>query len=209
MKNMCGKGGVCHIVGAAEISILPLEKSVGDMIIAADGGYITLEKHGIEPDITIGDFDSCDIVPGGEILRLNPVKDITDTARAVQYGREHGYSRFIIYGGIGGRIAHTIANIQLMSSMAKSGESCVLVGDNERMTVIHNSEIEFSEDSSGYVSVFSLDEKSVGVNESGLKYTLDDYEMTSDYPIGVSNEFIGENARISVKHGTLLIVCDI
>lgn len=206
MPELCSKGGVCHIVGAAPITRLSLEKSCGDMIIAADGGYKTLAEHGIIPDITIGDFDSCDIVPGGEILRLNPVKDITDTARAVQYGRECGYSQFMIYGGMGGRIAHTLANIQLMSSMAKSGEKCVLVGDDECMTVIHNSSVEFGKDSTGYVSVFSLDDKSQGVSEKGLKYTLSDYDMTNDYPIGVSNEFVGEIAQIAVKNGTLLIV---
>ena len=206
MSNLCKKDGVCHIVGAAPIRRLELEKSCGDMIIAADGGYKTLDEHNIIPDVTIGDFDSCDITPSGEILRLNPEKDITDTARAVQYGRDCGYGSFIIYGGIGGRTAHTLANIQLMSDMAKSGERCMLVGDDECMTVIHNSCVEFCDDSAGYISVFSLDDKSSGVCEFGLKYTISDYEMINTYPIGVSNEFIGESAKISVENGTLLIV---
>lgn len=206
MSGLCVKDGVCQIVGAAPIKKLPLKRLPDDMIIAADGGFMTLKKHNIIPDVTIGDFDSCDVVPTGEILRLNPEKDITDTARAVQYGRDAGYSRFMIYGGIGCRTSHTLANIQLMSDMAKSGERCLLIGDDECMAVIHDSCIEFDRDSSGYVSVFSLDDKSCGVSESGLKYTISDYEMTNTYPLGVSNEFIGKPSRISVENGTLLII---
>ena len=60
--------------------------------------------------------------------------------------------------------------------------------------------------SHGFISVFSLSDESVGVCESGLKYTLDDYTLNNRFPLGVSNEFIGESAKISVKSGTLLIV---
>ena len=50
--------GICHIVGAAEINSLRLKKSDDDIIIAADGGQITLNNYGIVPDMLIGDFDS-------------------------------------------------------------------------------------------------------------------------------------------------------
>ena len=200
------KRGASHIVGAAAVRSLPLEKAHGDMIIAADGGYDTLRRFGFTPDITIGDFDSSEPPKEGEIIRLNPIKDITDTDRAVQYGRENGYRDFCIYGGMGGRTAHTLANIQLMHGMAVRGERCMLIGDDETMTVLRNGEIEFSVRSHGFISVFSLSDESVGVCESGLKYTLDDYTLNNRFPLGVSNEFIGESAKISVKSGTLLIV---
>lgn len=200
------KHGVCHIVGAAAVKSLQIEKADGDMIIAADGGYNTLRRFGFTPDITIGDFDSSEPPKEGEIIRLNPIKDITDTDRAVQYGREKGYRNFRIYGGMGGRESHTLANIQLMHGMAARGERCMLIGDDETMTVLRNGEIEFSQQSRGFISVFSLDNESVGVCESGLKYTLDDYTLNNRFPLGVSNEFIDERAKISVKNGTLLIV---
>lgn len=200
------KHGICHIVGAAAVESLPLEKADGDIIIAADGGYDTLRRFGFMPDITIGDFDSGEPPKIGEFIRLNPIKDITDTDRAVRYGRENGYRDFRIYGGMGGRTAHTLANIQLMHGMSELGEKCMLIGDNEVMAVLKDGEIEFDERSHGFISVFSLSDESRGVTELGLKYTLDDYTLNNRFPLGVSNEFIGERAKISVKNGTLLLV---
>ncbi len=48
--------------------------------------------------------------------------------------------------------------------------------------------------------------ESTGVYETGLKYRLENYTMSSTYPIGVSNEFTGKPAEISVNEGILLIV---
>ena len=56
------------------------------------------------------------------------------------------------------------------------------------------------------LSVFAVGGKAEGVTESGLKYELTDAVIESDFPIGISNEFIGEKAQISVKKGALLIM---
>ena len=161
---------------------------------------------GITPDAVIGDFDSAQKPENVDVIQLNPVKDETDTWEAVRLGIENGCTDFYIYGGTGGRSDHTFANIQLITMLAKKGMKARLFGNGEIMTVVHNSSIAFSADSQGMVSVFSLCEKSDGVSEKGLKYLLDGYDMTNDYAIGVSNEFVGERAEISVKKGTLLVI---
>lgn len=203
---MQNNASVCYIIGAAEVSSLPIAPQSGDMVIAADGGWLTLKRFGVAPDIVIGDFDSSPEPIGADILRLNPIKDITDTKRAVDYGMEKGYRRFHIFGCLGGRTAHTLANIQMMSELVERGCECRLFGDSEVFTAVHNGAIRFDKGSSGYISVFSLSDRSCGVCERGLKYLLEDYEMIRTYPIGVSNEFIGDAAEIAVKDGTLLIV---
>lgn len=198
---------ICHIVGAAPVTSLPLCIGENDYIIAADGGRITLEKFGISANLIVGDFDSSEQPDSCQsVVKLNPIKDITDTMKAVEIGVDMGYTHFKIYGGVGGRTEHTQANIQMMSKMSKNGLKCELIGDNEVITVIHNSKICFDKSSIGFISVFSLVDESVGVYESGLKYELSNHTLTADFPLGVSNEFIGESAEISVKNGTLLII---
>lgn len=197
---------VCCIFGAGEY--FGTEKVVeNSYVIAADGGFRYLEKTGIIADAVIGDFDSLDDVPQHKnIIRLNPIKDDTDIVSAVKYALEIGSNEFHFFGGTGGRTAHTLANLQILVMLAKQGISGYLYGNGEIFTAVHNDKINFTASSHGYISVFSMGEKCVGVSEKGLKYTLKNYTITNDFPIGVSNEFIGVESEISVENGTLLIV---
>ena len=197
---------VCRIIGAGECRKLDFEKENGDLIIAADGGCAYLEKAGLVPDIMIGDFDSLGYVPkGNEVIKLNPVKDITDMDAAVSVGIERGYTEFHLYGACGGRFDHTLANIQLVASLAQKNKKAYIHGETI-ITAVSNGEITFDKDCKGYISVFSHSDKAVGVSIQGLKYTLDNAEFSNVFPLGVSNEFVGAESRISVENGTLLIV---
>ena len=55
-------------------------------------------------------------------------------------------------------------------------------------------------------TVTNIDKEAKGVTIKGMKYTLDNYTMTNDYPIGISNEFIGEVAEIAVEEGQLVLI---
>ncbi len=197
----------CFIVGAGEFFENSLAVKPGDLVIAADGGYLHLQKIGITPHIIMGDFDSS-VKPDFEnIAVFNSEKDDTDTMLAVKYGFEKGFSRFEIYGGTGGRSDHTIANIQALSYICKNGGQGFLY-DNGQVFTVTASRAEFDMTYKGKISVFSLCERATGVYESGLKYSLHNAELTNSDPLGVSNEFIGQPARISVESGLLLIIYD-
>ena len=196
----------CHIVGAGECNELIIKKESGDLIIAADGGYAYLEKAGIKPDIAIGDFDSLNFSPVCEkVIKLNPIKDITDMYAAVNVGIEEGYSCFHLYGATGGRIDHTIANIQLIASLAQNKMKAFIHDCNTVITAICNDSLEFSKENKGYISVFSHSEKCSGVYLKGLKYMLENAELTNTFPLGVSNEFIGEKSEIIIDNGTAIV----
>ena len=197
---------VCRIIGAGECRKIYFEKNNGDLIIAADGGCVYLEKAGIVPDIIIGDFDSLGYVPkGNEVIKLNPVKDITDMHAAVNVGLERGYTEFHLYAACGGRFDHTLANIQLTASLAQRNMKAYIHGETI-ITAVSNGEIAFDKCYKGYISVFSHSDKSYGVSIQGFKYTLDNAELSNAFPLGVSNEFIGIESKITVENGTLLIV---
>ena len=189
-----------------EISYTPKES---DLIIAADKGFKTLGKRNIVPDLILGDFDSLGSIPTGENVMVLPIeKDDTDMAFAVKYALDKGIRQIFILGGIGKRLDHSFANIQLLSYIKRCGGRGFLLSDNEMLTVISDESIKLTGKAGQRVSVFSLSEKSMGVCERGFKYTLDNAELSNGFPLGVSNELAGERGEISVSSGELLIYAD-
>lgn len=198
---------ICYIISAGETGKIAFKKDDSDIIICADAGYSKALESGIVPDLVVGDFDSLGKIPQLGNIEVHPAeKDETDTFLALTCGIERGYKNFVIYGALGGRLDHTFANIQLLKYLAERDMECTLVSPKETVTVLRNSSLTFSETEKGIVSVFSLSERSSGVFEEGLKYCLENAVLTSSFPLGVSNEFIGKKAKISVNDGILMVV---
>lgn len=196
---------VCFIVAAGDCYEEKLQIREQDFLVAVDGGYDTVRKMGLEPDLVLGDFDSVQSEPvAKECVRLKREKDETDTLYAVQLMAERGYRYIAIYGGTGGeRISHTVSNLQTLIAFSKL--HLFLMDREEAMFVLADGEIHFSKDCQGMLSVFSLSEESMGVSERHLKYQLEDTKLIHGYPVGVSNEFIGEESIVAVKKGMLLL----
>ena len=196
---------VCYVVGSMAPG--PMCFSRPGLIIAADGGYAHLKAQGAAPDITVGDFDSLGYVPSGNVIHHPAEKADTDTMLALRLGLERGYNTFVIYGCLGGRLDHAYANLQALAFLAQSGTRGYLLGSaGEVITVIQDGAIQFPSACRGIVSVFCFGGTAEGVYERGLKYTLTDAVLTSGYPLGVSNEFTGEPARVVVRDGELLVM---
>lgn len=197
----------CYIVGAGDCDRLDFKKNNDDYVIAADGGFRYLCDAKIVPDAVIGDFDSLGFSPESEnVIKLNPVKDITDMKAAADYGIEKGYTEFHFYGACGGRFDHTLANVQLVSSLVKDSFKAYIHDGKTVITAVCNGEIEFDSSREGYISVFSHTDESSGVNIAGLKYEVCNAVIRNTFPLGVSNEFIGKQSKISVADGILIVV---
>lgn len=201
--------GICYIVAAGDMYGSFPQPQKDDLIIAADAGYLHLEKIGIEPDILLGDFDSMKLPEDKEVLVYPVMKDDTDTMLAIKLGFEKGYTEFIIFGGLGGkRTDHTVANLQSLAYIAEHGGKGTLVGDNEFFTVIKDSQITLDEKAKGF-SVFAYGGKAEGVSIKGSLYDVENAEFTPFFPLGVSNKPNPATVAISVKKGCLLIVYNI
>ena len=196
----------CYIIGACE----PKEIVIADtdaLVIAADGGLRYLEEQRIEPTLVVGDFDSLGRVPCGENVLRHPVeKDDTDTMLAVKLGLERKCNVFVLYGCVGGRPDHTYAGLQTLLFLAEHGATGYLVGDGWVSCVIRNGELRLPADRPGTVSVFCPDGEAQGVDLEGLYYPLKNGTLRSGFPLGVSNHFTGESARVSVAKGSLLVM---
>lgn len=197
--------GICYIIGAyhgEDAVILPTSR---DFVIAADGGYAALQALGVKANLVVGDFDSLGFVPAAEEIVQHPVrKDDTDTLLAIRLGLERGYRNFVITGALGGRLDHTFANLQTLLFLRDHGARGVLYGDGFAVTAVTDGSITMEGD--GTLSVFTMDAAAKGVFLRDVSYPLENAELTSSFPIGVSNEFIGKPATIGAENGTLLVM---
>ncbi|MDR1629384.1 MAG: thiamine diphosphokinase [Oscillospiraceae bacterium] len=207
MNNQTPDDRRCLIVGAGSFDLRRFETAERDYVIAVDGGYSHLAKLGIMPDMLLGDFDSLPDVPAHpNIIRHKPEKDDTDMMLAVKTALELGFREFHIYGALGGRLDHTQANLQTLAYLAETGAKGYLIGEGIVATALQNGRLSFQKDCAGYISVFCHSEQSIGVYERGLKYSLTDATLFSTMPRGVSNEFLGREAFVSVREGTLIVM---
>lgn len=180
--------------------------------MAADGGYDYLIRLGLRADVVLGDFDSVtspDLWDDAicEKLTYPPEKDDTDMMLAIKLGLSRGYREFAIYGGLGGRLDHTIANIQSLTYLAGEGAAGILYGDSYALTVIKDSSFTVPKDATGMVSVFSLSDSSRKCIDQGLEIQKwMELSLTNVFPLGVSNETTCKKGIISVGAGTLLVL---
>ena len=196
----------CYIFGAALGLPESFEPQPQDLIIAADAGYLALERLGVTPQITVGDFDSLKNLPTDTEIIKHPVrKNDTDTLLAVKIGLDKGYKHFCLYGCAGKRLDHTLANLQTLSFIASNGASGYLKGEDFTATALSGNSLEFSSEKKGNISVFSAtDECEISID--GFLYNLNHEKITYNFPLGVSNEFIGEKSKITVHSGTAIVL---
>ncbi|MBO4396197.1 MAG: thiamine diphosphokinase [Eubacterium sp.] len=203
---------ICYIFGAGDRCKRPISLNPKDLVIAADGGFDYLEEIGLRADIVLGDFDS--VVSQDlpyDSLRYPRDKDDTDMMLAAKTGLEKGYTEFIIFGGLGGRLDHTLANIQLLTFLSKKGASGTLYCDDYAIRVVNNGSIVLGKDSEFNVagnlcSVFALDRHCHNVTISGLKYEVTGEDWYNHLPTGVSNEFTGKRVVVSCTKGSIAVM---
>ncbi|MBP5282754.1 MAG: thiamine diphosphokinase [Lachnospiraceae bacterium] len=208
------KKGKCLLIGAGDLTVSEIKKSEEDYCIALDGGIGYCDFLQIEPDLIIGDFDSVteeeeaalEAIESAfpeRVIRLKPEKDDTDMLYALKYALELGYRDFRLYAATGGRFDHTLANIQCLLYLKNHGATGYLMDGNGMIMIIKDETVRFRKDMEGTLSLFSLREATKGVTIEGMKYELSDAVITNDFPIGISNEFVGKEASITVEDGEL------
>jgi len=177
-------------------------------VICADGGFAHCEKLGLQPSLLIGDFDSLDVQPPASVERitLSAEKNYTDSFHAAQVAVERGYTSLLLCGMLGGRLDHTLANLQLLQNLAGQGVQALLTdGVTDAYALSGGSELLVPNREGCYFSVLALG-GCQGVTITGGKYPLVGYTLRGDDPRAVSNEFAGRDVNISQDSGMLVVV---
>ena len=183
-----------------------------DFIICADGGIKHLLEMGIYPHLWLGDFDSCkfcEIVSKNpklkevETITLNTKKNETDTHYACIKAIDRGYKEIVIWGALSGRIDHAISNIHLLEFLKNNGAKGTI--EDEKNTLCLCSEELIIQKKRKYLSILPISSSAVIKSTNGLLYPMENFTLTRDISMGVSNEIINEEASISLSSGLVLV----
>ena len=178
-------------------------------VVAVDAGYSRMRAGGPKPYAIIGDFDSLGhlpYAPGARIMRFPEEKDESDLELALSYVEEQGADEVFVFGALGGRLDQTVATLQVARGFADAFQRLAFVSPREVVHVLGpNRQLTVHGTAAKYISVLSAVDESRGVRIEGLKY---DFEgtLTNDCSRGLSNEFMGTPAHVSVDDGTLFVI---
>ena len=196
----------CFLFGAGPFFGLPVPPQPGDLILAADGGYRHCQTAGLRPDLLLGDLDSLETPPQALPVQTFPAeKDDTDTMLAVKYALAQGCTTVHLYGCTGGRLDHTLANLQTLGYLAQAGAAGYLYDETYVFTALADGHLTLPAREAGIFSLFCLGEAAKGVTIRGGQYPLDRATLSPFFPLGVSNHFLGNPVEIQVEHGCLLV----
>lgn len=185
------------------------ELRAGDCIIAADRGCIHCREAGISPDFCLGDFDS--LLPGDAVpenaIRYPAEKDDTDVALALKQALSLGLDDIWLLGGIGGRLDHTVANLQLMRYALSRGASLSIRTGNERARLLAPGTYELPAGPTRRFSLFAFSPCVENLSIRGAKYELENASLSDCFPLGVSNETLAHTpVQIAFSGGQLLLI---
>ena len=198
---------ICGIVSGGDKAPLDGIEECG-LIIACDRGYTHLTEEGIEADLFVGDFDSCDegTLDNSPRLELEKEKDDTDTLAAIRFAIDQGITQLRMYCCFGGRMDHFLGNIQAASFAASKGIKVSMCDENTEMYFLNSGSITVEKREGYSLSLLSVSDSASGVWIEGAKYPLSDKTISNVFPIGISNEWI-DDVTITVKSGVIVVMC--
>ncbi len=185
--------------------------NAADLILAADGGAVHLQKINVIPDMIIGDLDSiCTETQQFYRARQVPIKtyptrkDKTDTALCIDYAAARGCTHITFIGVTGQRLDHTLANILLLRQTADLGiEARIMDAHNEIYLVVSDLKIEGRPGE--LLSIIPVSEQITGLTLEGLEYPLKNAALYMGTTLGVSNCFTANRASIHIDSGALIV----
>ncbi len=176
-----------------------------DLLIAADSGAEHLYKIGIEPDVLIGDMDSISVHPSGEeIIKLNVMKDETDTEAAARIAIERGADELIIVGATGTRLDHSLANLLLLKQLSEKNIKAQIRDEKNDVRYIDSS-FEIDGREGDILSVIPLTRLYIE-STTGLLYEVNNDYLEVGSSRGISNVMTASIATVKVISGSALVI---
>lgn len=190
--------------------ITPKSQSVPHVLdvdyIGVDAGSLLILKEKLPLRFAIGDFDSMDEKSFEELqsktkIFKHPVeKDETDSELSIRLCDEMGYDVIILWGGLSGRLDHTLSNIQLL---LYRDPKVILMDEKQKVRLFPKGEYVISNEYK-HLSFFAV-ESSI-ISAQGVYYPMDHQRVLPSDMFMVSNSFVDKKAVITIHSGKILCI---
>ena len=185
------------------------------LVIAADGGALALERWAIVPHLVVGDLDSLGAERaaalekrGAKVIRFPVAKDSSDLELALRYAFEGGADDIVLLGILGGaRVDHALVNVTLLADPAYRALGVRAVFGETQLRALHSGEtLALRGPVGSTVTLVPIRGDARGVTTFGLRYPLADGTLHFGKSLGLSNVVATLPARVSVERGVLLVI---
>ena len=182
-----------------------------DLSIAVDAGWFAFRHADLSPDVFIGDMDSTgEVDTGKEIFSsveviVDKEQNNTDFQKALLYiTSKYTPQEIIILGALGKRTDHLISNLFIVSNI---DPKIVVIIDSRkewlrRVTSLTPLNIVGQEGAT--LSLLPLS-SCLGVSASGLKWKLENENLSRDSIFSQSNFCSSNSVNISLQSGNLIV----
>ncbi len=181
-------------------------------VVCADRGARHLQAAGIVPTLIVGDMDSLDAesarryeAQGCRFIRHPREKDETDTELALGEAFGLAPTEVWIWGAMGFRIDHTLANLSLLVQGAEQGVGVKLIDEWCEVFLVTGRTV-LEGEKGQTVSLIPFAGDVAGVTLNGFEYPLTKAVLTVGHPRGTSNRLAAQQGIIEIETGCLLAV---
>ena len=238
---VCADGGLRHAVGLGvmpDVILGDFDSADEELLAEYRGAGIPLDKHPADKDYTDTELavrravlavEQAAKMAGRATHAADRAASVPDHLMPTPDRAAAGRAAILCLGAFGGRIDHTVANLQLMYKYALRGVRIALADDHGIAAVLvpggtlridrrrpaaslldllaysgFSSNPAFSQ---AKISILPIGGAARGVSVTGLKYPLRDAELEACYTSGVSNEFASAGcATVGLREGAICVM---
>jgi thiamine pyrophosphokinase len=214
MKNRAsGQSKYIAIVagGTLDLSLLPHIRAAA-VVIGVDRGALWLVRHGVSPDVSIGDFDSVTLREkkrihnaSGIYMEYQPEKDATDLELAIDHAISLKPKHVMLFGALGRRFDHAMGAVHMLLRLESHNIYGVIVDNFSKINIVRRQQRLLRNASYPYVSVIPV-ASTVTVTLKGFVYDLIRKPLHAGTSLGISNEISGKSAIIDVHRGLAIVI---
>jgi thiamine pyrophosphokinase len=186
-----------------------------DLIVAADGGTLTLERWGIAPHAIVGDLDSLGMERALEygqrgvvVVPFSPEKDESDLELAIDYATEAKADELVLLGILGGeRFDHELANALLLAADEYRGSRMRAIRGDVTVRALHGGDrLDLAGAPGDLVTLLAVRGDTDGVRTHRLRYPLAGETLSFGAARGLSNLVVSAGASVTCERGVLLVI---